>query len=324
MAHLDNRVAGQIAALTVDYRIQEVVDGFFGSNPLAARLLQRDNVRIDGADRVQQPIIFNRLAGGSYSDLDGFNVARRRVVMPAYFDWKQYYVDITLSGLDNLQNSGAAKVIDLTNTLMDVASTSGPDYIGDDIYLDGSGNSSKAISGLRLALDDGSTYTTYGGITRASGAAAGTESFAVSGQVDTTGGTFTYGLMNQRFQDSVIGREKPDLIVTTQSIWNLWWDRAQPSQRFNAGDERNNMASIGFDSLVFNGADVVVDSNVPSGQVFMLNTRWMKMIVHTNRMWTFTDWKYPTNQDAMIGQLLWAGELVVQQPRLCSFISNVS
>lgn len=324
MPHLDNREAGEISAMTIDFRIQEVVDGFFDSNPLAARLLQRDNVRIDGADRIQQPIIFNRLAGGSYSDLDSFDITRRRTVVYGLFDWKQYYVDLTISGLDSLKNSGAAKVIDHTNTLMDIAQLSGPDYVGDDLFLDGSGNGSKAISGLRLALDDGTTYTTYGGITRAAADVAGSEGFAVSGQVDTTGGTFTLGLMNQRQQDAVVAREKPDLIITTQTIWNLWWDRVQPSQRFQAGDDRNQMASVGFDSIVFNGADVVVDSKVPADQVFMLNTRWMKMIIHANRMWSFTGWKHPTNQDSMIGQLLWAGELVVQQPRLSSLITNVT
>jgi len=324
MAHLDNREAGEISAMTIDHRIQEVVDGFFDSNPLAARLLQRDNVRIDGADKIQQPIIFNRLAGGSYADLDSFDISRRRTVVYGLFDWKQYYVDLTISGLDNLKNSGAAKIIDHTNTLMDLARLSGPDYVGDDIFLDGSGNSSKAISGLRLALDDGTTYTTYGGITRAAADVAGSEGFAVSGQVDTTGGTFTLGLMNQRMQDAVVAREKPDLIVTTQTIWNLWWDRVQPSQRFQAGDEKNQMASVGFDSIVFNGADVVVDSKVPADQVFMLNTRWMKMIIHANRMWSFTGWKHPTHQDSMIGQLLWAGELIVQQPRLNSLVTSVT
>lgn len=324
MPHLDNREAGEIAAMTVDYRIQDVVDGFFGSNPYAARLLQRDNVRVDGGDRVQQPIIFGRLNGGSYSDNDTFNTVRKRVVVPAYFDWKQYYVDITISGLDNLRNSGAAKIIDHTNILMDVAGISGADYVGDDIYLDGTGNNNKAISGLRLALDNGTTYTTYGGITRTSGAAAGTESYAVSGQVNTTGGAFTLGFANSEFQSAVVGREKPDLILTTQSIWNTWWERVQPSQRFAAGDNRNQMANIGFDTLVFNGADVVVDSKVPSGQWFGLNTRWVKMIVHASRMWSFTGWKYPTNADQMIGQLLWAGEQVVQQPRLCYFTSNIT
>lgn len=324
MSHLDNREAGEISALTVDYRIQDVVDGFFASNPYTARLLQRDNVRVDGADRIQQPIIFGRLNGGSYSDQDAFNTVRKRVVIPAYFDWKQYYVDITISGLDNLRNSGAAKIIDHTNVLMDVAAMSGADYVGDDMYLDGTGNNNKAISGLRLALDNGATYATYGGITRTSGAAAGTESYAVSGQVNTTGGAFTLGFANSEFQTAVLGREKPDLWLTTQAIWNLMWERAQPTQRFPAGNSQNQMAAIGFDTISINGADVVVDSKVPSGQWFGLNTRWHKMIVHSTRMWSFTGWKYPTNADQMIGQLLWAGELVVQQPRLNFFTSNIT
>jgi hypothetical protein len=269
-------------------------------------------------------MLFGRLTGGSYSDLDTFDTARKRVITTMIFDWKQYYVDITISGLDQLKNGGAAKIISHTDILMDAAAMSGPDYVGDDLYLDGSGNQNKAITGLRRAYDSGATYADYGGITRTSGAAAGTESAAASGNVDTTGGAFSLSLFNTNFGTAQVGREKPDLVTTTQAIWNLMWDRVQPAQRFQAGDSRNQMASVGFDSIVINGADIVVDSKVPSGQMFMHNTKWIKMIVHSNRMWSFSDWKYPTNNDSMIGQLFWAGEIVVQSPRLQQFTSSIT
>lgn len=319
---LDNRTLGEIAAMTIDYRIPDLIDNFFQSNPLIVKLLGRDKVEVDGGDKIRQPVIYGKLPGGSYTDLDTFDTSRKETVSDMLFDWKQKYVNITISGLEGLKNSGAAKIRDQANYKMDNASMTGADMLGTSIFGDGTADAGKDITGLRAAVDDGTTYTTYGGITRST--VAGTEGKAVSGNVDTTGGVFSLGFMNTKWGVAVVANEKPDLICTTQTIWNKWWDRVQPAQRFNAGTGTNQMANAGFDVIRHNGADVVVDSHCPAGQVYFLNTKWIRFITHTKRQWTFTGWKYPTNQDAMIGQLLWAGELVVQSPRLQSLVTNVT
>lgn len=318
----DNRVLGEIAAMTIDHRIPDLVDNFFQSNPLIVKLLQRDKVDVDGGEKIRQPVIYGQLNGGFYSDLDTFDVSRKETVTEMLFDWKQAYINITISGLESLKNAGAAKIRDQANYKMDNAQMTGADILGTAIYSDGSSYGGKAITGLRRAIDDGTTYTTYGGITRSS--TRGTEGYAVRGNFDTTGGVFSLGLMNSTWSNAVVANEKPDYIATTQSIWNKWWDRVQPAQRFNAGDSRNQLANAGFDVIRHNGADVVVDQHCPAGHVYFLNCKWIKFITHSKRQWTFTGWKYPTNQDAMIGQLLWAGELVVQSPRLQAGISNVT
>jgi len=68
----------------------------------------------------------------------------------------------------------------------------------------------------------------------------------------------------------------------------------------------------------------VVDSHVPSGSVYFLNTEYIKLIIHSQRNWSPTGWKYPTNQDAAIQQLLWAGELVIPSPRMQVLATAVS
>jgi len=316
-----------IGTATVAARIPDIIDNFFGSNPLLARLLQRDggngtHVVLDGGKEIRQPYIYTDLNGGSFRDLDTFNTNRKENTTELVFPWSQYYVNITVSGLDSMRNSGGKKVYDHVNHQMDVAVMTAGNLLGTDIFLDGTGNNSKALVGLLAGISDVNVTATYGGITRS--ATADTPGNAILSTIDTTGGTFSLSLMNTMAGNATVGREKPDLYVTTQSIWNSWWERAQPAQRFDAGDSRNQMANIGFDTIRFNGGDVVVDSHSTSGVVWALNTKWIKLFVHTDRNWDFTGWKYPSNQDAAVGQILFGGQLVVQGPRLQSYTSNVT
>ncbi len=76
------------------------------------------------------------------------------------------------------------------------------------------------------------------------------------------------------------------------------------------------MAQIGFDAINFNGAACVVDSHVASGSIWGLNTKRIKLIMHEKRDFYFTGFKIPLAQDAIVGQILWAGNLVNSAPRL--------
>jgi len=316
------QVLDNVGSSTIEKRLPGLIDAFFRSNPLAARLLQQDRIMEEGGKDIRQRIIYTRKPGGSYAGLDTFNIAQQESRTEMVFNWKQYYINITVAGIDLLKNAGDSQVSDLVQDEMDEAEMSGPDYIGDDIYGDGTGNAGKALTGLRAALDDGTTYTTYGGITRSS--TAGTPGYAIRGNVNTTAATFSLSQMNTYMNQGTVGQRKPNLIVTTQTLWNKWWERAQPAQRFGPGDSRGMLASIGFNTIEFNGAEVVVDSHCPSGNIVFLNTDFCKMVIHSKRMWEPTGWKYPVGQDAAIQQLLWAGELVVTSPRLQVLATAVS
>jgi len=315
-------VLDNVGTATISHRLDGLIDNFFGSNPLAARLLSRDSVKAQGGKDIRQRFIYTNKPGGSYSGLDPFDTSKRESRTELVFPWAQYYVDITVDGLSLLQNSGPEAIHDLVSDEMDEADMTAGDLLGIDTFGDGSGNAGKAIVGLRAALDDGTLYTTYGGITRSS--TANTPGYAARGNVNTTAVSFSLSQMNTYMQQATIGRRKADLIVTTQALWNKWWERSQPAQRFAAGSSSNQMASIGFDTIVFNGADVVIDSHCPASSVYFLNTEFIKMVVHSKRLWTPTGWKYPTNQDAAIQQILWAGQLVVSSPRLQVLATAVS
>lgn len=69
---------------------------------------------------------------------------------------------------------------------------------------------------------------------------------------------------------------------------------------------------------------MVVDSKPTTGSVFGLNTKSIKLVVHRDRDFHFTGFKIPINQDAIVGQILWAGNLVVPSPRLNFQMRNLT
>jgi hypothetical protein len=314
-------VLDNVGTSTIEARLPGLIDNVFVSNPLAARLLQQNNVKIDGGRDIRQRIIYGKKNGGSYRGLDILDNTNPETRTEMVFQWKQLYVPILLSGLDLMMNEGTHKVSDLVQDEMDEAELRAADLMGEQIYGDGTGNGGKDLTGLRAAIDDGTLITTYGGITRT--AVANSPGKAVTGNVTTTGVTFSLAQMNVDMQRGTIGNEHADLIVTTQSIWNKWWERAQPSQRF-AQTDVNRPINIGFSQIAHNGAAVVVDGHCPSGSVFFLNTKFIKLVIHPSRFFAPTGWKYPTNQDSAVQQLFFGGELICSSPRLQSLDTNVS
>jgi len=311
----DTRVLADIAATTLDSFLDGLIDNVFQSNAIWIRLASQERILLDGGEKIRQSIVYDKLNNGWYSGLDTFDISRKLTKVPLIFNWKQLYVDITIDGMSMLQNSGAAKVIDMVESEMDTARLTIADTLGTGLFGDGTGvvTPAKAVDGLLVAIDDNTNYPTYGGISRAGADAVAT---AIQGIYNATGGPLNLPAVNTQFGRATIQPEKPDLIATTQTLWNKLWDRVQPSQRIPQGPGFDDLAAIGFDAINFNGAAVVVDSHVAAGSLFGLNTGYIKLIMHRDRDFHFTGFKVPLNQDAIVGQILWAGNLVIPSPRL--------
>ncbi len=313
-----------IASTSIYRFLPGVVDNVYNSNPLFVRLASKNRIMLDGGMDVRQPFIYAKKEGGSYRGQDVLNTARKKTKSSLIFDWKQYYANIVLDGLTELQNAGAGKVIDLMDIEMEEAQMKLRDDLGTDLFGDGTGNDSKAITGLTAVCDDNTNVTTYGGVSRSGGDDIAT---AVIAQYDGTGGALSLALLQTSaggFGACTIEPEKPDLIITTQAIWDKIWARVQPSQRYPQGAGFDDLAKVGFRTIDFNGAAVVVDSHCQANRVYFLNTNYIKLVVHTNRNFVFSGWRVPSDQDSRVGYIFFAGEVVCSAPRLQGQIRNVT
>lgn len=311
----DLRYITQVVASTLDEVRPVLVDNLFQSNALFARLYAKGKVQVDGGEEIRVPFIYDKLPGGSYTGLGPFAVTQKEVITSLRFDWKQYYTSITLPGIDVFKNSGPHKSFDLVASQLTTARMTLADLLGTDLYNDGSDLTK--ILGLVLATN---STGTYGKITR------GTDTIgtAVKGNVDTTGGAITVPFINSLMGTaSRGGADKPDLLITTQTLWDAVWARIQPQQRYPSPSQED-LGNIGFNVINVNGAALVADSHCPPGYLFGLNTDYIEFYCGSGYDF-YMRGPFPLhNQDGFTAQILFYGEMAVQAPGLCFQASGLT
>ena len=119
--------------------------------------------------------------------------------------------------------------------------------------------------------------------------------------------------MTQMYGQCTIDGDAPDCIVTTQVIYDAYESSLQGNKRFE-GDAL--LGDAGFQSLRFKGASVVVDSHVPDGHMYFLNTKYLDFKVHSKRNFAMEDFKPLETKDAIQSRIFWMGQLVCTNPRM--------
>jgi hypothetical protein len=303
---------------TAEVRRPDLIDNFYRSAPLIARLRRKDSIKLKGGTEIRVSHIYAGFPAGSYSRGSEFDTSTREFVTTMIFDWKFLYAPINLDVIDIDLNDSPEAVFDLVDAAMENGELSLVDEMATQIYGDGTGNAGKDLDGLANAISR-STSVSYGGITRSATAGDPGNSILAAAE-DTTGGVLSFATLNTNFGSAVQGRIKPDLLVTTQSIWNTIWERSQPSERNTAGDMRD----IGYEVVRFNSADVTVDSHCPTGFIYGLNTEYWEFYVHSKWDFRFRGFMEPTNQQKQIGQLIAWCNLVCRAPRFQFVMSGIT
>ncbi len=295
------------------YAETEFRDNIFLSN--AGFYLMRDKAKtLDGGAFIEEPIMVGKsTAVGSYKDYDTFDVSAQEGLNLAEFNWSQYFVSITLSGFDEMRNQGVAAVIDLLESKTTQAKLSLFDRMNTDFYADGTGNSSKNLLGLEIAI---ASTGTYGGFARSSNSFWQATSTAVSGAL-------TIARLRTLFNTISAGGRSgihPNLIITTQSVYEFYEALLQPDQRF----QNTDMADGGFLNLEFKGQPIVWDEACTAQDVYMVNTNYLQLRAHSKRNFATRPFITPANQDAKVAQILWMGQMTGSNCRRQGKLTSVT
>ncbi len=285
------------------------------------KLQMRGNVRpFSGGNVILEEIMYNDTStnnANSYSGYELINVSPDSPISAAQFSITQYADAVTMSGLEMLQNSSKEAIIDLLDGRMKVSEARLLNRIAGDIYLDGTGNAGKNITGLAAAVPDDPTTGTYGGISRS------TWSFWQSKKFSgvTNGGAAVSGANMQQYMTNlalqlVRGNDKPDLYVADTNYFAFYVNSLQAIQRITS--DGAGSAGSGFASLKFYGggmdADVICDGGIGSqataNHMWALNTKYIFFRPHKDRNFVpIGGERQAINQDAVVKLYGWAGNL---------------
>jgi hypothetical protein len=306
-----------IVTTTLENRSKKIADNVTENNALLLWLSKRGNIRTFGGGRlIYEEISFAENGNAnSYSGYETLPTAAADVLSAAEFAIKQYACPVIISGLEMLMNSGEEAVIDLIGQRIKVAEASMKNRICADLYGDGTGNGSKNVTGLDAAVPVTPSSGTYGGIDRSA------YSFWQSYVLDTNAvpaAATIQGHMNTAWSNLVRGGDRPKLILAEGTAWAAYMASLQTLQRFTSADQ----AGVGFPSIKFMDADVVLDGgiggNATTGTMYFLNTDHLFFRPHKDRnMVPISPTKrVATNQDAEVQILGWAGNLTCSNSKL--------
>jgi hypothetical protein len=278
------------------YLMPGVKDVIMNSNPLQKKLW-RKGTKVSGGAYIQQMLRYAEGPAYAFTGTPVFDISNAQILAPATFEWKTAVATASNDLQDEIKNAGKAAQALIITQKVEQMGESMAQLMGQMIFSDGVADTSQ-ITGLRAMVT--ASGTTYGGISK-------TTNTWWRSQVDsaTTLATLSVGAMRTLMGLCTQDANTPDLIVTTQTIYDKIYGLFQPQQRFADKD----MARGGFTNILFEGRPVVVDSHCPTGFMYFLNTKFIDLWSHSKyNMWR-SPWKQPHNQHVLSTYMLWAGNL---------------
>ncbi len=305
----------ELESITNDYFMadgKKAVDIYFRTSFLLNYLLKEQKglwERPPGGMKIRVPLEYDGQEANFYVKGDAISSDDRESLNAAFFDWKHAYGNATVYRIDTLQNAGAYAEVQLVTQRVAGAQKSITKLLAESIY-DAAGGNTNRLTGIQ-ACCAATTNVPYGGI-------------AENDLVSQDGSKMWKGLINSvsapmslsiirnmsstaKLRDGEGG--KPNLFVTTETLFNVILDILQVQQRFTASVD---MAKVGFTGLVFENKQVFPDDFCPDGLMCALNTNHIGFAVHPEGYFMRSSWKViPDSAEDKTMKIYFDGNLIV-------------
>ena len=284
----------EIITTTLRNRSRTLADNVSNHNPLLNRMRERGNLtQVTGRDIVRELEYSDNSTVAFYNGYEVLDTSPSDVLTAAVFEYKQLAGNVTISGREQIQNSGEQAIINLLEARIGNLERSMENSLASSLFSDGTGTSSKEIGGLQLVVADAGTGT-VGGIN------SSTFTFFQNKQATATSSAFSttniQSDMNSLYIQLVRGTDAPDLVVAGSTPYTTFLATLQTLQR--VADSR--LADLGFTAVKYLNSDVVYDSNCAASRMYFLNTNYLRLETAAGRDFVPGEAKESINQDATV------------------------
>lgn len=335
----------------------KVVDTINKSSEIMKRVVARPE-RWNGRS-YQVPIFTNNSTlGTSFKATESFDTTIDMNTVSATWFPTGYAQPVGVSVVERSINQTPAGVIDLYQTSYQYAQNSMITNLATIFYGFGSGND---FDGLGLIDDNGTSTSSYAGLTRSTYPTINGFLTASSGSV------IDLATMNSTDDGATISgtmAETPNVILSNQTVWSLYDSLLEPTARatygvlggtFIDGETGVSQApsagdglklNAGATSVTFRGKPFVRDQKAVSGNMYFLNENWflfkslplvgLNIIATTESVTTGAYDKYkvsafqfrqmmmPVNQLSEVGIFVMYGNLICKNPNRNGLITGIT
>ena len=304
-ARSETRSIDAFLTTTLAEYLPTLQDNVFDDVPLLSYLNGKLGKAVNGAkrtlkggERIVEPLLYGRNSTAkSYAGAEQLSTNIQDGITNAVYDWAQYSVAISITGLQQRGNQGTHKLIDLLQAKATQAELSIQEILNQDLWASSVGNNGKNVTGIPFIVK---ATGTLGGINQSTNTW-----WAAS--VDSSGTVFLTSdagikAMRTKYNDLTIGNIGPDIIFMTQSTFENYEQTGQEDRRYTS----NKILDAGFQTLVFKGRPVVFDRDMPTGEMYFLNGKFLKWVAHKDADLTMTSqgFQTPIGQDTSVAMIL--------------------
>lgn len=301
----------ELVTTTLRKRSGKLADNVTKNNALLYKLKSDGNSRpADGGRSIVEELMYaENQTFRWYSGYEVVDIRPSDVMSAAEYSWKQAVIAVTISGLEELQNSGKSAIIKLMANRVLNAERTFMNNMSTAIYSDGTGDGGKQLGGLQLIVPD-TGLGTVGGIDASTWAFWQSQVFDFSDNSLTASATTIQTAMNRLYLAMCRNGEHPNLIVADNTYYRFYMESLQPNQRHTNA----KMADAGFQNLEYMGKPVVLDGgdggSAPGSHMYMLDTNYLFFRPHTDRnMVPIGGDRMSVNQDATVKLTGFAGNM---------------
>lgn len=310
-----------LTAIARQYILPQVTDNvYLKNNALLYRLIRGNKRLIQGGTQIEMPMLYKRFnTGGSYSGFDLLDVAPQDTVKSAFVDWKQQYVTFAVDGLSLIKTDSPLAIANLLNLLGQQMYMEMGENLAAGIWSDAVANP-KDIDGIGAIV---SASNIYGGLNRA------TETWWKS-TIDSATTTLSLDKMRGLFGQATFGGTHPTIWFGNGTNYNRLYALNLSTSGYGVqynrepGGSDDMLAQAGFTNLMFENVPFVRDDNAPDTKIVALNENFLSLVVSPRADFYLTDFEKPTNQDAYIATLLWAGNMMCMNARAQAAFTGIT
>lgn len=311
---------GELAALATDNFSAEVSDNVSTHSPVLREIfLKGNNKPANGGNQIRQDLAYAENSTAKwFSGTELLDISSNEQIDSAQFSWKQFNVNLTITGLEKTKVKGEAEIHDLVETKLKNMKNTAINWVATGIFSDGTTHSGKTIGGLQLIVADTPTNT-VGGIDANTYTFWQNKTFDFSseGGGNASASNILTGL-NVAWRRTMRNMDQPDIAVMDDDYFGYFEAALQANQRFMKPAE----AEAGFESYMYKSAKAYYDSNCPDLHGYLLNTDYLFFRFDPDRNFTREKEKAPTNQDVSIIPLYWSGNLTCSNRSLQCVLKN--
>jgi hypothetical protein len=309
-------LVAQLDAATIAYYLP-LVNNIYKDDPLIKALMSKSR-KVDGGTPIKVPLINSQsVSGGAYGKNDTLTITHHDLITENEYVWTMYWKGNSLNKVDVMFNKPSkTQIVNLLTTTMQSIKDDMQDTLATDLEAGGAVDAEHMIS-IHQYLDY-VNHATVGKIDRSTAEGAFFRS-----NLTSSAGALTYEMLTTKMNDcKKYGKKYPDLIVTTQAIWEKLY-----SLNFAKVGFMNQQQPISDTGPKYWGTDIMWSDKVPSGEIQFINTTHMFLVVHPEDNLTWSGWvdQEPIRRVKTIeGSVGITLQLICDFPMSCGILQGVT